>query len=250
MFQLGGRRSVPSLTWWPMPTDPVPRCVILGGGGHARVVIDSLRASGIAAAYGILDADPSVWGQELLGVPIVGGDALLPQLARQGIGHFVVGLGGVGDNEPRRHLFERAVAHGLTPLTVCHPSAICSPWAQVGAGSVCCPTAVVNAGAMVGVNVIVNTSAVIEHDCVVGDHAHIATGARLTSSVRVGDGAHIGAGATVRQGVSVGERAVVGAGAVVITDVAPGTVVAGVPARLLQRASLPLVASRGGADDQ
>ena len=218
-----------------MPTDQPIRCLILGGGGHARVVVDCLRASGVALPHAVLDADPALWGTEVLGVPILGGDELMPQLARQGVAYFIVGLGAVGDNSPRRQLFQRGVANGLTPLRVCHPTAVCSQWARVGEGSLLCPAAVVNAGAVVGANVIVNTGAIVEHDCVVGDHAHVATGAKLASTVRIGSDAHIGAGSTVRQCLSIGEGAVVGAGAVVVKDVEPWTVVVGVPARVLQR---------------
>jgi len=208
-------------------------CVVLGGGGHARVLIDCIMASRAAKPCVVLDRDTALWGKDLLGVPIQGGDDLLPTLAQQGIQYFVIGVGGVGNNAPRRKIFELALDCGLTPLTIYHPSVICSSWAEVGAGSVILPGAVVNVGSVLGVNVIVNTGAIVEHDCSVGDHAHVATGARLGGSVAIGRGAHIGAGATVLNGVSIGEGAIVGAGAAVVRDVDPWTVVAGVPARVL-----------------
>jgi len=208
---------------------------VLGGGGHARVLIESLQASQAASSIAILDRDPGLWGQELLEVPVLGGDELLPELAKEGATHFVVGLGGVGDNGPRRRLFELATSHGLTPLSVVHPAATRSPWASLGGGSVVFPATVVNAGACVGRNVIVNTGAIVEHDCQIGDHAHLATGSRLCSTVDVGVGAHVGAGATVRQSIHIGEGAIVGAGAVVVKDVASWTVVVGVPARILNQ---------------
>lgn len=217
-----------------MPADKTDLCVVLGGGGHASVLIESLKASSIGV-YAVLDKDSSLWGSDLMGVPILGSDDLLPQLVREGVTRFVVGVGAIGDNRIRRQLFESGVAHGLYPLTVRHPSAICSASAQVGAGSVLCPAAVVNARAVLGVNVIVNTGAIVEHDCVIGDHVHIATGARLGGTVRVGTEAHIGAGATVRQGVSIGEGAIVGVGAAVVGNVEPETIVVGVPARVMDR---------------
>jgi len=210
-------------------------CVVLGGGGHARVMIDSLCSSAAATLYGILDPDRSLWGKDLMGVPILGGDDLLHKLVREGVTRFVVGVGAVGDNGARRNLFGMGLEHGLAPLTVHHPSAVCSSWEQLGAGFVLFPAAVVNAGAVIGVNVIVNTGAVVEHDCLLGDHVHIATGARLSGYARVGNGAHIGAGATVRQSISIGEGAIIGAGAAVVQDVEPWTVVVGVPARVMER---------------
>lgn len=212
----------------------IPRCVILGAGGHARVVIDALQAIGVGVPHGVLDPDRARWDAQLLGVPILGGDELLPRLAREGVTHFVVGVGSVGDSRTRRRLFELAMRHGLIPLAVRHPSSVCSRWAKIGAGTVLLPASVVNAGAQVGVNVIVNTGAIVEHDCIIGDHAHVATGARLSGTVSIGEGAHVGAGATIRQHISVGADAVIGAGAVVIDDVESRTVVAGVPARVLQ----------------
>ena len=209
----------------------LPRCVILGGGGHARVLIDCLRLCDLVEIEGVLDSDSSLHGQKVLDVPVLGGDELLGGMAAGGVTHFVVGLGGVGDNGPRRRLFELGCSWRLTPLTVRHPSATVSRWASVEPGCQLLPGVIVNACAFLGKNVIVNSGAIVEHDCAVGDHAHIATGARLASTVQVGTGAHIGAGATVRQSIRIGEDAIVGAGAVVVKDVGPGVVVAGVPTR-------------------
>ena len=213
--------------------------MILGGGGHARVVLDSLLLAGIAVPRAILDANRSLWGTEIMGVPVRGADDLLPVLLEEGITAFIVGLGGAGDNGPRRRLFEHAVSLGLTAVTVVHPSAIASAWCRVGPGCVLCPLAVVNAQASLGRNVIVNSGAIVEHDCEVGDHVHVATGARLAGGVSVGPGAHIGAGAVVREGAAIGEDAIVGAGAVVTRDVRPGVTVGGVPAVPLAIKKMP-----------
>ena len=215
---------------FPEPATQV-ELIILGGGGHARALIDSLRAGGYTASCAILDADESSWTKDVLGVPVIGNDSLLPQLVDRGARYFVVGLGATRDNRPRQRLFELGLAHKLEPLSVIHPSAVCSQWAKVGSGSYLLPSSVVNAGAVVGANVIVNSGAIVEHDCVVNDHAHVASGAVLASTVHVGRGAHIGAGATVRQCISIGDWAVVGAGAVVVKDVPAMTTVVGVPAR-------------------
>ena len=206
-----------------------PRCVILGAGGHAKVLIDCILARDEAEIVAALDPDTSTWGKQVLGVPVAGGDDLLPEMAKQGVTHFVVAVGGI------QAVFERAAAAGLSPLTVVHPSAVVSRFAELGCGCQILPGAIVNAGARLGVNVIVNSGAIVEHDCIVGDHAHIATGARLASTVDVGALAHIGAGATIRQSITIGATAVVGAGAVVVSKVREGATVVGVPAKELAR---------------
>lgn len=206
-------------------------CVIFGGGGHARVLIECLLIGNSPEFFAILDGDPSLRGKKVLGVPVLGADSLLPELVDKGATTFVVAVGGTKDNGPRRRLFERALSLDLEPLTIIHPTSIRSRYAEIGNGSQLLPGSIVNGGARLGRNVIVNSGAIVEHDCRVGDHAHVASGAVLASTVHVGRGAHIGCGASVRQTISIGEEAVVGAGAVVVEDVAPHSVVVGVPAR-------------------
>jgi sugar O-acyltransferase (sialic acid O-acetyltransferase NeuD family) len=207
-------------------------CVILGAGGHARVLMDCLQFFPDILVKGILDASPSLKGEIIYGIPVLGNDDLLAEVSRSGTSHFVIGLGGVGNNRPRKKIFETALDFGLTPLTVRHPSAIISSAVVYEKGCQFLPGCIVNASAVLGLNVIINSGAIVEHDCVIADHVHIATGAKLAGAVQVGLGAHIGAGATILQNVSVGEYAIVGAGAVVVNDVPPNTIVMGVPAKI------------------
>jgi sugar O-acyltransferase (sialic acid O-acetyltransferase NeuD family) len=215
--------------------NPDVACVILGGGGHARVLVDCLLETPALKLWGILDRDCTTWGATLFGVKVAGGDDLLPCLRTLGVTHFVVGLGSAGDNAPRERLFRQALAEGLQPLAVQHPSAQCSSRARLGSGVQVLAGVIVNAGAEIGANVLLNTGSIVEHDCRLADHVHLATGARLAGNVEVHQGAHIGAGATVRQGITIGAGALVGAGAVVVDDVDPGRVVVGVPARPQRR---------------
>jgi sugar O-acyltransferase (sialic acid O-acetyltransferase NeuD family) len=208
------------------------RLVILGAGGHARVVLDSLgKASGFVP-HAVVDSNRLLWGSDLDGVPIRGGDELLPELIKEGVTHFVIGVGSIGNAGPRRRLFEIGVSSGLCPTSVMHPTAAYSTKAKIGAGALLLSRSVVNAGAILGKNVIVNTGAIVEHDCVLGDYVHIGPGATLGGGIHVGDGTHIGLGASVRQQIKIGPNSIVGVGAVVVDDVPRDVVVVGVPARI------------------
>jgi len=202
---------------------------LLGGGGHAAVVIEALRATGLKPVC-ILDKVREALGSHILGVPVIGGD---DKLAAAGATHFIVTLGAVapGDGMNRQRLFDAGLAAGLLPMSVVHPAAIVSPSATLGAGSAVMAGAIICPRAVIGRNVIVNTRAVVEHDCCIGDHVHVATAAVLCGAVVVGDRAMVGAGATVRQCIRIAADAFIAFGSAVGTDVAPGVTVMGVPAR-------------------
>jgi sugar O-acyltransferase (sialic acid O-acetyltransferase NeuD family) len=207
------------------------RLVGLGAGGHAKVVIEILRAAGGWDIVGLLDRDPDLWGKQVLGVTVLGGDDLLSGLPERGIEGVFLGVGMVGEVGRRVRLFDAVCAAQLCLVAAVHPAATVSPTASLGHGPTVMAGAVVNADTRLGSDVIVNSGAVVEHDCLLGDHVHVAPGALLASGVRVGDCSHIGLGARVIQGVRIGREVMVAAGAVVIHDLPDGARVAGVPAR-------------------
>jgi len=210
--------------------------VVVGGGEHARVVVDAARASGAWEVLGIVDADPAERTRSLLGVVHLGSDAAylasvvgVPPDRRAAL---VLGIGGIGVPVARRAAAARYDVAGAGPwATLVHPSAWVSPAAVLGPGVVVLAGAVVNAGAEIGAQAIVNSRAVVEHDAVVGAFAHVGPGAVLGGGATLGDGAFAGMGCLIRDHVSVGSDAVVGMGAAVTADVPAGATVVGVPAR-------------------
>ncbi len=208
------------------------KCILIGGGGHGRVLLEVVQQQHTGVIVGVLDSQPGLL--EVAGVQVLGGDERLPDLKQIGFTHFVIGVGSAKSCVLRAKLHDEALKHGLMALTIIHPTAWVAPSAQIGVGSQILAKAVVNTGAKLKAHVLVNTAALVEHDCVVGTHTHIATGAILCGDVHVGEAVHIGAGAVIRQGIHIGARSVVGAGAVVVQDVPEDTVVVGVPARPLK----------------
>lgn len=211
--------------------------IVIGAGGHGFVVADALLAAGVQV-LGFVDEDKSRHGQQLAGLPVLGGDESLARHAPEHV-RLANGIGGVGNaSDPgkaaegtaRERLQRRFEAEGWTFCGVRHPSAIVSPRAQVDESAQLLAGSVVQPGARIGRGAIVNTRAVVEHDVVVGDFAHVAPGAVLCGNVVLGHGVHVGAGAVVRQGLRLAAGTVVGVGAAVVCDCGGGTWV-GVPAR-------------------
>jgi UDP-perosamine 4-acetyltransferase len=209
--------------------------VLLGAGGHARVLADALRLLGRAERAVVLDASAELHGTRLLGILVAGGDDLLCRMRGEGFTQFLVAVGGIRAFGVRRRLFEAAMQAGLEPGLLRHPSSVVAESVKLGAGSQVLAGAIVNACAEIGENVILNSGSIVEHDCVLGSDVHIAPRACLAGGVRVGRQVHIGAGATICENLRIGDRAIVGAGAVVIRDVPSEAVVAGVPAKAIRR---------------
>lgn len=208
--------------------DGKPRILVLGAGGHGKAVLDLVLAHGGWHAAGVVDAAPTV--AALLGVPVLGDESLLMELARAGIGHAHPAI---GNNAQRLMAAGRLEAAGFALPALVHPSAIIGRCAAIGDGAAVMARAVIGPDARIGRLALVNTGAIVEHDCMIGDAAHIAPGAVLAGGVRIGARAMVGAGAVIRPGVIVGAGAIIGAGAAVMADVPAGATVAGVPAKPL-----------------
>lgn len=199
--------------------------LVVGAGGHAKVVLATLRAMEVSVA-GVLDDNRAAHGRDVLGVRVVGPSDLL-------LDHDGPAVLAVGDNGARQRLAERFAR--VDWLTAVHPRAVVHASARLGAGTVVFAGAVVQPDVAAGRHVILNTGATVDHDCRVGDYAHVAPGAHLSGGVTVGEGGFVGVGSCAIPGVTVGDWAVVGAGAAVVRDLPPGSTSVGVPARPLGR---------------
>jgi sugar O-acyltransferase (sialic acid O-acetyltransferase NeuD family) len=205
--------------------------LIVGAGGHGKVVADAARLMKRWDRLAFLDDRyPSI--SSVFGCPVLG---TIPQ-APEFIEDYPDLAVAIGDNETRINLISMLNKAGFVLPSIIHPSAVVSESVRLGAGSVVFAQAAVNVDATIGMGAIINTGATVDHDCVLGKGVHLSPGVHLAGGVNIGDFSWIGIGATVIQGITVGERVTVGAGAVVHQDVDNNVRVAGVPAKVLKSA--------------
>jgi len=204
--------------------------IIIGAGGHAKVLIDALKLLG-APILGISEQNLAKVNSELLGVPVICKDAELEKYPPEGV-NLVNGLGGVKDTSLRREVFKRFKMLGYAFSQVIHPSAVISANAALAEGVQVMAGAIIQAGVRVSENVVINTKTSVDHDCQIGSHVHLAPGVTVCGNVKIGDSVHVGSGATIIQGIIVGPHCLIGAGTLVQKNVPAGATVIGVPGRI------------------
>ena len=209
--------------------NPHPPAIVIGAGGHARVLIEALRLARQDILF-VTDDNPRAHGRELYGYAVKGSqDEVLAYTPEQAV--LVNAVGSTSQPVARSQVYQRFTTRGYRFIGVVHPSAIVSPNARLAPSVQVMAGAVIQEGAAIGANAIINTRATVDHGCSIGPHCHIAPDATLCGSVSVGQLCHVGAGATVIQGKRIGYRSLVAAGAVAVEDMPSESSVRGVPAK-------------------
>jgi UDP-perosamine 4-acetyltransferase len=202
--------------------------VIVGSGGHAKVVIELIRAEGKYQIKGCTGLGET--GFVLGDVPVLGTDNVLPAVLANGAKKAFVAL---GDNHLRLRLLAKVSEMGFELINAVSPHAVVSPSVSLGRGIAIMAGAIINASAEIGDGAIINTNAGVDHDCRIGKGAHIGPGSALAGNVEIGCESFLGAGTCIIPGVRIGSRVIVGAGSVVVRDLPDDVIAMGVPARVI-----------------
>lgn len=210
------------------------KMVLLGCGGHAKSVVDTLLALQEYEPVGFLDKHPGT-DFTYRGIRTIGSDGDLQALYASGVRTAFVCAGYMGTGCVRQNLYRMLKEIGYRLPALVDRTAVLAEDAAVGEGTYVGKRAVLGAQAQAGRMCIINTGAILEHDCQVGDHTHMAVGSVLCGGAAAGDASLIGAGAVVLQNVRIGSGCIVGAGAVVRKPVLDGETAVGNPARILRR---------------
>ena len=196
--------------------------IILGAGGHAKVLLATAIAAGWSC-ISLYDDDNSKHGHSLFGITIKG--PLPPGELIQNSWTVI----GIGFNELREKVSQRYPS--VRWATLVHPSAVLHDTVQLGAGSVVLAGCVIQPDSIIGRHCIINTSASVDHDCKIGDFVHMAPGSTLAGGVNLGRSVFVGIGALVIPGIQIGDHTTIGAGACVVNNLPPNITAVGLPAR-------------------
>lgn len=207
------------------------RLLIVGAGGHGKVVAEAAESMRVWKEISFLDDQYPEMGK-VLNYSVIG----MIKDASKFLSEYDSTVVAIGNSDIRLDLIENLSSLGYLLPLITHSTAWVSPSASLAAGCVVLANAVVNAEASIGMGCVINTSAVIEHDCHLGNGIHACPNSSLGGGVNVGDHAWIGIGCSVIHCVSIGERVIMGAGSVVTNDIGENDItVAGVPAKRVSK---------------
>ncbi|MBY0145889.1 acetyltransferase [Neobacillus niacini] len=204
------------------------KVIVIGHGGHSKVVSDIIRATNGLQIIGYLDNkyERIQVDNDLIFGPI---DEAIQFLEEQKNIKFVMAI---GENRARKQVVERLGLSTKDYLTIAHPSASISPSAKIGYGTVVMPQTVINADVKVGNHCIINSGSVVEHDSLLDDFVHLCPNSTIAGTVKIQEGACVGSGATIIPNRSIGEWTMIGAGATVIDHLPGYSLAVGTPAKV------------------
>ena len=206
------------------------KVVIIGAGGHAKVIVDILQQNEEYEIVGLVD----VKGTEgFWGIPYVGDDNDLPIIKKDyGVKYA---FAAIGNSKVRERVTKHALESGYEMINVISKDSIISQYAHLGIGIVVMPGAIINAEAEIGDGCIINTNASVDHEVKIGMYSHVAPGGAISGKTIIGNHCFLGTGSRVIDGISIGNNTIIGAGATVVKDIESSVVAVGVPARVIKK---------------
>jgi sugar O-acyltransferase (sialic acid O-acetyltransferase NeuD family) len=207
------------------------QAIILGTGGHCRVVLSILMDVGSHHILDIIELAELRSGEAILGFPVNATASDLSSFCTQSTVDVFLAI---GSNALRREWWYKVKALNLPLPNLISPHAIVDRYAKLGEGNVICAKAFLGPECKVGNNNIINTGAVLEHESELGSHCHLSSSSTVAGRSCIHDDCFIGAGATIIDNLTVASKTTLGAGAVLISDINhSGSVCVGVPAKNL-----------------
>lgn len=205
------------------------KIILVGGGGHCKSVIDTIKSSNLYEIYGIIDLAENI-GKEINGVKIIDCDKNLYKYVNN-IKNAFITVGSIGNSSIRIKLYRLIKSMKFNIPSIIDSTAILGQNILIKDGTFVGKGAIINNATCIGYNCIINTATIIEHDCIIENNVHIAPRTVLCGGVKIGENSHIGAGSTIIQYKSIGKNTIIGAGSVVVKNIKSNVKAYGNPCR-------------------
>ena len=190
--------------------------IILGAGGHAKVIAEALiRLGNVILGFVTPDKEPIA---PFLGIKVIGDDSIVSTFSPDDV-VLANGIGALPYQKLRWDLASRMRKLGYSFMTIAHPSAIIARDVVLAEGVQVMAGSVIQPGTQISRDCIINTGVLIDHDCIIEESCHLAPGVVFSGGVNVGEGTHIGVGTSVIQNISIGKNSVIAAGSLLFKDV-------------------------------
>lgn len=207
-----------------------PKIILVGGGGHCKVVTSILQEIDSFDIYGISDLKSKL-NNKILGVKINTTDEQLRDVFMKGVANAFITIGKIDNSATRHKLYNKVKNIGFKIPIIMSKHAMISQNVQIGDGTVIMPGAIINTGVKIGSNCIINSGVIIDHDCTIENDVHIAPGVTVSGDTFIGSNSFIGTGSNIIHGIIIGENVIVGAGSVVIKNISNNSKAYGIPAK-------------------
>lgn len=200
--------------------------ILLGLGGHAHSVVDSIEQIGKYNIIGFLDVE-EMQGKRYKDYRVLDSDDVLQKYFNSGIKNAFITIGFMGHGMVRSRLYQKLKDIGYNIPNIIDNTAVISENTKLEEGIFVGKKAVINANVVIKKMCIINTGAIVEHDCVIKEFSHVAVGSVLCGGVSIGKQTFIGTNATIIQSIEIGNNVVIGAGTTIRNHVEDNCMVVG-----------------------
>ncbi|MGB9975792.1 acetyltransferase [Thermovenabulum sp.] len=202
------------------------KLLILGAGGHGKVVADIAKSMNYWDEICFLDDDIKKLNSIINGFKVIGRFDDYKKFKES----FTYAFVAIGNNKYRLSILEELEKVGYKIPVIKHNFSYISDTVQIGEGTVIMPGVVINTNTIIGKGCIINTSSSIDHDCILKDGVHISPGANIGGTVNIGKCTWVCIGSKIINNVTIGKNVIIAAGSVVTKNIPDNIMVAGIPA--------------------
>jgi sugar O-acyltransferase (sialic acid O-acetyltransferase NeuD family) len=199
------------------------KIIVIGSGGHARVVIDAAIDAG-KKVLGLVDTDYQNQVETVLGIKVLGGFEILSKYDKTKVFLIIA----IGDNLKRKECYLKLKKQGFMFAKIIHPTAVISKFTTIGEGAFINAGVIINAEVVISNNCIVNSGAIVEHEAKIGDYSHLAPGVRVGGRTLIEEGVFVGIGSNIAHSIKIGRHVTIGAGSVIVKDIPENSTVVGI----------------------